>query len=73
MCRIAPVHGNRCVDIVIQFLGEMGTMPGLKVDERGLLFIEIKIRVFLKVFLTLFWQIPGTIDAIMPLFSVHDI
>ena len=26
-------------------------MPGLKEDERGLLFIEIKIRVYLKVFL----------------------
>lgn len=26
-------------------------VPGLKVDERGLLFIEIKIRVYLKVFL----------------------
>ena len=25
-------------------------MPGLKVDERGLLFIEIEIQVYLKVF-----------------------
>jgi len=45
------VLGNRCVDIVIQDLGELGTMPGLKEDERGLLFIEIKIMVYLKVFL----------------------
>ena len=51
MCRIAPVLGNRCVDIVIQDLGELVTVTGLKVDERGLSFIEIKIRVYLKVFL----------------------
>ena len=51
MCRIAPVLGNRCVDIVIQDLGELMTVPGLKDDERGLSFIEIKMRVYLIVFL----------------------
>jgi len=39
------------VDIVIQDLGELVTVTGLKEDERGLSFIEIKMRVYLKVFL----------------------
>jgi len=45
------VLGNRCVDIVIQDLGELVTVTGLKEDERGLSFIEIKMRVYLIVFL----------------------
>ena len=74
MCRIAPVHGNRCVDRVIQDLGELGTMQGLKKYERGLLCIDSNIRVYLKVFLNaVLADTRNYFFAIMHLFSVRDI
>jgi hypothetical protein len=43
--------GNRYVDMVIQDLSDLVTVPGPKDDKRGLLFIEIKIWVYIIDFL----------------------
>ena len=50
MCRIAPVHGRADFSILLQDFVEVVMVPGLKEDERGLLFIKINIRVYLIVF-----------------------
>ena len=52
MCRIAPVHGRADFSMLLQDFEEVVTVPGLKEDEQGLFFVDIKIRVCLIVFLT---------------------